>query len=88
MSSTRTYLAYFNNSRHFQRHYFDKDGGEYRMHDPYYSHGFNSRTDYLLSLADEYDVPQEVVMALADVLGPNEDFDGLITSLEDSEGYF
>ena len=58
------------------------------MSDPYYSHGFNSRTDYLLSLADEYDVPQEVVMALADVLGPNEDFDGLITSLEDAEGYF
>ena len=58
------------------------------MSEPYYAHGYNSRTDYLLSLADEYDVPQEVVMALADVLGPSEDFDGLITSLEDAEGCF
>ena len=57
------------------------------MHDPYYSHGFNSRTEYLLSLSNEYNVPQEVVMALADVLGPNEDFDGLITSLEDAGSY-
>ena len=58
------------------------------MQDVYYAHGYNSRTDYLLSLSDEYDVPQEVVMALADVLGPSEDFDGLITNLEEAEGCF
>ena len=53
--------------------------------DPYLSHGYNCRTDYLLGLSDEYDVPVDVVLALADVSGPNEDFDGLITSLEDAE---
>ena len=58
------------------------------MNDPYQIHGYDSRTDYLLSLADEYDVPSYVVFALADVLGPNEDFDGLIISLEDAEGCF
>ena len=56
--------------------------------DPYEAHGYNSRTDYLLSLADEYDVPLGVVLALADVLGPSEDFDGLVTSLEDAEGCY
>ena len=29
-----------------------------------------------------------VVFALADVLGPNEDFDGLVIALEDAEGCF
>lgn len=61
---------------------------ENRMDDPYLAHGYNCRTDYLLSLSDEYDVPSYVVFALADVLGPNEDFDGLVTSLEDAGGYF
>lgn len=56
--------------------------------DPYLAHGYNSRSDYLLSLADEYDVPIKAILALADVLGPNEDFDGLIISLEDAEGCF
>ena len=58
------------------------------MHDPYFSRGYNSRTDYLLSLADEYSVPLDVVLALADVLGEGEDFDGLISSLEDAEEWF
>ena len=59
-----------------------------RMNDPYLDHGFNSRTDYLLDLADEYNVPASVVMSLADVLGPSEDFDGLVSSLEEAEGCF
>lgn len=58
------------------------------MHDPYLAHGYNCRSDYLLSLADEYDFPVGVVLTLADVLGPNEDFDGLITSLEDAKDCF
>lgn len=56
--------------------------------DPYLDHGYNSRTDYLLGLSDEYNVPLGVVLALADVLGPSEDFDGLVTSLEDAEGCY
>lgn len=41
------------------------------------------RKQYLEELADEYDVDVETVFVLADILGPNEDHDGLITSLED-----
>lgn len=41
------------------------------------------RKQYLEELADEFDVDVETVFALADLLGPNEDHDGLINSLED-----
>ena len=52
----------------------------------YTNNGFTDRADYLKSLCDEYD-PMMVRM-LADLLGPDEDFDGLVTSLEDyAEGY-
>ena len=40
---------------------------------------FTSRQDYLNDLADEYGA---VVFDLADVLGEEEDFDWLVTSLE------
>lgn len=51
-------------------------------HNPYKAAGFESRRAYLESLADEY--PADIVYALADILGPGEDFDGLITALEDA----
>lgn len=44
---------------------------------------YSTREDYLDSLAARYDVPKEAVYALAQMLGPNEDFDGLIIALED-----
>ena len=47
----------------------------------YQSQGFENRKAYLESLCEEYD--RTTVYALADMLGPNEDFDGLVTSLED-----
>lgn len=50
----------------------------------YKDHGYEDRKDYLESLAEDY--PREVVMALADLLGPEEDFDGLVTMLEDHDG--
>lgn len=53
---------------------------------PYQAAGFESRREYLESLAEEY--PADLVYALADVLGPGEDFDALITELEDAQGYF
>ena len=54
----------------------------------YHREGFDDRRAYLLSLADDTGVDIKTVMALADLLGPNEDFDGLVTSLEDyAEGY-
>jgi len=44
--------------------------------------GYASRRDYLKSLAEEYDVPLDIVTSLATVLGPDEDFDGLVTEVE------
>lgn len=50
---------------------------------------WGGRDGYLRDLAFEYDVPEDVVFMLADFLGPNEDFDGLVTELEDyDDGYF
>ena len=49
----------------------------------YQENGFASRRDYLLSLRDDFDVDWTVILHLADVLGPAEDFDGLVTALED-----
>jgi len=47
----------------------------------YQDQGFATRRAYLESLCEEY--PPEAVYVLADLLGPSEDFDGLVTSLED-----
>lgn len=53
---------------------------------PYRANGYNDREDYLSCIAEDYGVDLETVKALADVLGPNEDFDGLVSALEDLEG--
>jgi len=52
----------------------------------YVEMGYKNRTDYLMSLVEDYAVSYQTVRALADVLGPNEDFDGLVTALEDLDG--
>jgi hypothetical protein len=49
----------------------------------YLEHGVESRAEYLAMLADDYCVSLSTVRAIADMLGPNEDFDGLVTALED-----
>lgn len=49
----------------------------------YEEEGFSSREEYLDSLSSEY--AKEFVLALAGLLGPGEDFDGLISSLEDTQ---
>lgn len=51
----------------------------------YQEMGYACRRDYLESLCEEY--PREQVYALADLFGPTEDFDGLVTALEDENGY-
>lgn len=51
--------------------------------DVYKRNGYKDREEYLNSLAEEYGVSKMVVFSLADMLGPNEDFDGLINALED-----
>ena len=48
---------------------------------PYTDNGFINRADYLAQLCDEY--PADVVHTLADLLGETEDFDGLVSMLED-----
>jgi len=49
----------------------------------YQEYGFESRKEYLLDLADNMGIDASIVFALADMLGSSEDFDGLVTSLED-----
>ncbi len=49
----------------------------------YQQMGYESRRDYLENLADDFGLPVDDVLTLADLLGPSEDFDGLVTSLED-----
>lgn len=44
------------------------------------------RNEYLNGLVDDYGVESEVVFMLADLLGEEEDFDGLLTALEDFNG--
>jgi len=51
----------------------------------YQKKGYKNRNDYLECLAADYCVPLDTVYALASVLGEDEDFDGLISSLEDLE---
>jgi len=49
----------------------------------YTEQGYESRTDYLNSLAEDFGLDTELVYIAADMLGPNEDFDGLVTTLDD-----
>ena len=51
----------------------------------YQENGYKNRRDYLQCLSEDYGVPLETVQSLADILGENEDFDGLVSALEDSE---
>ena len=52
----------------------------------YQENGYENRRDYLRSLAEEYGVDYADVALAASMLGPDEDFDGLVTALEDMEG--
>lgn len=51
----------------------------------YIQNGYKDRDDYLQCMSDDYGVPIEVVYSLADMLGEDEEFDGLISALEDAE---
>lgn len=52
----------------------------------YIRHGYKNRRDYLKSLAEDYGFDYETVALLADTMGETEDFDGLVSMLEDYEG--
>lgn len=49
----------------------------------YTDEGYTSRRDYLDSLAEDFGLDKQTVYTLASILGSSEDFDGLITALED-----
>lgn len=49
----------------------------------YTQNGYADREDYLDSLAEEYGLARGRVALIADMLGPTEDFDGLLVELED-----
>lgn len=51
--------------------------------DIYVQKGFRNRTEYLRSLAENYCVDEHIVFEVADLLGEEEDFDGLIIGLDD-----
>ena len=53
------------------------------MSNVYVKNGYKNRKDYLKGLAEEYGVDYMTVCSLASMLGENEDFDGLISALED-----
>jgi len=54
----------------------------------YQREGYDDRRSYLEALADDTGVDLHTVFVLAELLGPAEDFDGLVTSLEDyADGY-
>lgn len=53
----------------------------------YEMNGYADRQDYLDDLADNMGLDRSIVSALADLLGETEDFDGLVSSLEDFGGY-
>jgi hypothetical protein len=49
----------------------------------YEEDGCDSRYEYLVDIADYNDIPLDAVLTLIDVLGPDEDFDGLVSMAED-----
>lgn len=59
-----------------------KESNEYQVH------GFQNREAYLEYLSQEHDIPIDTVLIIADMLGPEEDFDGLVAHLIYSQGDF
>lgn len=53
------------------------------MDDIYKKHGYSNRAEYLKSLAEKEGADLSAVIMLADLLGPSEDFDGLIVMVQD-----
>ena len=51
----------------------------------YQENGYVDRDDYLTCLSEDYGLPIEDVYSLAEMLGEHEDFDGLVSALENIE---
>jgi len=48
----------------------------------YQKHGYDSRCEYFQCLAEKYNVDAQEVFEIADALGEDEEFTGLITHLK------
>lgn len=55
------------------------------MSNIYQEKGYNSRDHYLKCLSNDYGVPLDAVKELAELLGENEDYDGLVSAVQDAE---
>jgi len=53
------------------------------MENIYEQNGYDTRAEYLKYLASDHGIDLDIVLNLAEILGPNEDFDGLVTTLQD-----
>lgn len=51
----------------------------------YQQNGYTDRDDYLTCLSEDFAISIEDVYSLAETLGENEDFDGLVSTLEDAK---
>ena len=51
----------------------------------YQQNGYADRNDYMTCLAEDYSVSIDDIYSLAETLGENEGFDGLVSALEDVE---
>ena len=49
----------------------------------YIENGYENRQDYLECLADDNGISIDEVLMMADLLGESEDFDGLVSMIED-----
>jgi hypothetical protein len=49
----------------------------------YTNNGYKDREEYLATLAEDYGIDRMVVNEIASILGSSEDFDGLVSELED-----
>ena len=54
----------------------------------YEKKGYKNRKHYLKTLAIEHNILYKDVLELADILGDNEDFDGLVSTLDDYDKIF
>ncbi len=48
----------------------------------YQENGYENREEYLQCLSEDYNIPYEIIAELANMLGANEDFDGLLQALK------
>lgn len=51
----------------------------------YQENGYEDRKNYLKCLSEDFAIKYSVVKYLANMLGESEDFDGLVSALEDME---